>query len=308
MRSLRRVALFGCLGRRSVHISRIFGRTTSQNATPISFRVFPPGNRLSLSATHRITNGLYGLSPDFISIAYSTNNSNGNTAATPVTRVVSDRFSAPSITRLAYINHSRTSVTTGVNRCHATNIRGVLTLHNSLPTNTARSSGPTSSCTCTHSLVPRLISTNFYINTTTCPRNRVTYRSLGTSIRCLGRGRSTNTDFFIARLFFSGRYFCHFHRLTSGTNVAIPVATNVVPFVNGSRVDHVIFVYNTSLPSPIVGVLTGCRGSPRDLRTTNMSCTTHRLYGLGRRNTTNLRLCAVGHPTVTTAVVRHLKW
>lgn len=273
-----------------------------------SFRFFPTGARRKRRGLLDACSRLGGLSPTCFSIACNTNNS-AHDHALSVIRTLYTHNRASVTPRVSYVNSSGDRVTRLLSLCGNLNVRHLITLHNSLPSNRIN----VNRLPFTLSLigfVHRCSNSRFHVRITTCPRVRPRTHDFRFSISGLIGGCRTNTSTSVAR-FFCGTSDCLcLHSALRGHNVSAmtrPLITNVVPVAGSDGLMHFTSDYNTSVPHCIHGHLTSFNSSHATVHRFNFSIICHLYRHLVTRNMPTVRFCDVGGIRPGGHLIRTLK-
>lgn len=282
--------------RGGVGMSRVLGG----GRIAVSYRVFPPGRKTRLRGCGTVTTRVTGLGPTCVDYACKTANKADSCAMRVTSTVGSCKI--PTVTRLAYISSAERGMRAMVRRLGRHKVRGVLTLHKSVP---AGASFPLPSrCRRTVRLVHRVGRTkSFYVNNTYCPRKRPRTTGVGRSLSRLGRGISTNYRCLAARVFFSGGVCCHFLCGTLTGKVSIPIATKVVPIAGTTRIGEAVSLAKGLIPTGFLDVISHFKSGPTTVGRTKVTCTARRVVSLVTGKIGRVRVCSVGGPSITTTVV-----
>jgi len=268
----------------------------------VSFEIFPPKKRDTVSSVFDTAKDLASLHPDFMSITYGA----GGTTRLHTVEIAShiQKLFVPALAHLTCIGNSPEEITDTVNalRCHG--IENVLALRGDLPDGDAASTVP--GFLHASDLVRLLKKYGFCVGGACYPEGHPESENREKDIENLKYKVDAGTDFLTTQMFFDNDMLYSFLYRLESSGIHVPVLAGIMPITHPSQLKRMIELSNAFIPRRLLSICDRFRDSPDALKQAGIAYATEQIIDLISNGIRGIHIYTMNKPEIARAIMQNI--
>lgn len=284
-----------------MHIKDLYSR----KKPVISFEIFPPKKDYNVDTIYSTVEELRSLSPDFISVTYGAGGV-GSDKTVEIASLIKNKYNIEVLAHLTCIGSDEESLASKINELKSNNIENILAMRGDILDSSKIGSDRK------YNYATDLIRDikkvgGFSVGAAAYPEGHIECEDLRISAIHLKQKIDAGADFLITQLFFQNTLFYNFLNLKEKLSIKVPVSAGVMPILNKSQVQKMIFMCGASLPSKIIKILYKYENNPESLRKAGIEYATEQVIDLIANGVDGVHIYTMNQPEIAKEILKHIQ-
>jgi methylenetetrahydrofolate reductase (NADPH) len=271
----------------------------------ISFEIFPPKKDFGVETIYSTIDELAKLNPDFISVTYGAGGI-GSDKTVEIASIIKNKYKIEALAHLTCITSDKDRIRHMIDDLKANNIENILAMRGDIPEGFQFQSNNK------YKFALDLIKDikkygEFAVGAAAYPEGHIECDDLRINAIHLKQKVDAGADFLITQLFFDNNLFHKFLNLKENLSINIPISAGIMPILNKSQVQKMIFMCGASLPSNIIKMLYKYENKPESLRKAGIEYATEQVIDLIANGVEGIHIYTMNQPEIAKEILKNIQ-
>ncbi|MDR3190594.1 MAG: methylenetetrahydrofolate reductase [Lactobacillaceae bacterium] len=287
-------------------INEIYQTKRAQKNPVISLEIFPPKKDGGIETLYEALASLGQISPDFVSVTYGAGGSGGVNETLDIAAYIKQEYGLESLHHLTGVLSNHETMNATLQAIQARGVENILALRGDVPAD------GDACISADYPLAKNLISDihafgGFSVGAACYPEGHIEALSNAENMQHMQAKEAAGADFFISQLFFDNASFYKLMDDARGARVNAPISAGIMPILNRSQVERMIFMCGASLPSKLIKLIHKYEHNPADLRAAGLDYAMGQIDDLITQGVDGVHIYTMNRPVVAQTLLGKYK-
>lgn len=286
-------------------IHEIYKRNKINKKPTISLEIFPPKKSGKIEIIYQALDDLRSIQPDFISVTYGAGGSQVVDSTLDIAVCIKEEYGIESLHHLTGIKASYEKFQNSLKAIRERGVENILALRGDLPMGIKEASK-------TYPYAKTMITEicefgGFDVGAACYPEGHIELSSTTESMDHLRQKEEAGANFFISQLFFNNDLFYRLLDDARASRICAPISAGIMPILNRSQVERMIFMCGVSLPSKLIKLIHKYEHDVTELRKASLDYALEQIDDLLAHGVDGVHIYTMNRPNVAKTALRRYR-